>query len=92
MVTVKVDSRKRVVLPDAKPGQVLAYSNNGKGQIVLLELKPASKQEKPASILDGLKPLTKEECEECWGPNSDPEWDRIAEAMSKVPVTPPEDD
>lgn len=40
---------------------------------------------------EGLKPLTKAERDECWGEKSDPEWDRIAEAMSKVPVPPPEE-
>jgi hypothetical protein len=42
-------------------------------------------------ILDGLKPLTKAECEAAWGKKSDPEWDRIAEAMSKIPVPPSEE-
>ena len=58
MVTVKADDRRRVQLPDAKPGQVFAYSSDGEGRIVLLKLEPkAGKAE--VSALDGLKPLSK---------------------------------
>ncbi len=46
---------------------------------------------KQLSPLDGLKPLTREESEQCWGSGSDPEWDRIANAMSKLPVPLPEE-
>lgn len=36
-------------------------------------------------VLDGLKPFTKEECEACWGPQTDGgESDRIAAAMSRI--------
>jgi hypothetical protein len=58
MDTVKVDSAKRVRLPDAKPGHVFAYSADGHGRIVLLEVQ--TKAGKPdTSFLDGLKPLPK---------------------------------
>jgi len=43
------------------------------------------------STLDGLKPLTKAEARACWGPDADPEWDRIAAAMSQLPVPRPEE-
>jgi hypothetical protein len=44
------------------------------------------------SPLDGLKPLTKEECRAAWGPDTDgDENDRIAAAMAKLPVPPPEE-
>jgi hypothetical protein len=91
MKTAIVDDRHRIRIPDLKPGQVFAWEDNGKGQITLLEVQPKAKEARKTSILDGLKPFTKAECEECWGPNADPEWDRIAEAMSKVPVPPPEE-
>jgi hypothetical protein len=39
------------------------------------------------SILDGLKPLTKAECDQCWGSKTDgDENDRIAAAMSRLPL------
>lgn len=40
MVTVKADNRRRVQLPDAKPGQVFAYSSDGDGRISLVEVQP----------------------------------------------------
>lgn len=44
------------------------------------------------SPLDGLKPLTKEECRQAWGPQTDgDERDQIAAAMSKLPVPLPEE-
>ncbi len=58
MVSVKADDRRRVQLPDAKPGQVFAYSSDGEGRIVLLKLDPKAGQPE-ASPLDGLKPLSK---------------------------------
>jgi hypothetical protein len=88
MITAKADDRKRVVVPQAKPGQIFTIQGNPDGTITLSPLK--AKARKP-SILDGLKPLTEEEAAQCWGPNADPEWDRIAEAMSKVPVPSPEE-
>lgn len=42
MDTVKVDSAKRVRLPDAKPGQVLAYEISG-GAFTLTPVKPVEK-------------------------------------------------
>jgi len=35
MTTLKVDDRQRVRLPEAKPGQVLAYENPGDGRYIL---------------------------------------------------------
>jgi hypothetical protein len=37
--TLTADSRRRVMLPDAKPGQVFAYELAGKGQFLLTTLK-----------------------------------------------------
>jgi hypothetical protein len=90
VITAKADDRKRVLVPQAKPGQVYALQDNGDGSVTLLPLKPDVKPRRP-SILDDLKPFTKQEREQCWGPDADPEWDRIAEAMSKVPIPAPEE-
>jgi len=92
MKTAIVDDRHRIRIPDLKPGQVFAWEDNGNGQITLLEVQPKAREPGTPSILDGLKPFTKEECEECWGPQTDgDENDRIAEAMSKLPVPLPKD-
>jgi 3-methyladenine DNA glycosylase Mpg len=56
--TVKVDSAKRVRLPDAKPGQVFAYSADGKGRIVLLEVQTKAGTPEPL-LIEGFKPLSK---------------------------------
>ena len=43
-------------------------------------------------MLDGLKPLTKAECQQAWGPQTDgDENDRIAAAMAKLPLPLPEE-
>jgi hypothetical protein len=68
MKTTKVDDRHRIRIPDLKPGQVFAWEDNGKGQITLLEVQPKAKEVHKTTILDGLIPPTKAECEECWGP------------------------
>jgi len=39
MSTVTADDRKRVRIPDAKPGQVFAYENNADGSVTLNPLK-----------------------------------------------------
>ena len=44
METVKVDDKKRVRLPDAKPGQVLAYEMSGE----VFTLTPIKKDEPQA--------------------------------------------
>ena len=42
MHTLKVDSRQRVRLPEARPGQVFSYTDNGDGSfmLVLCEAEP----------------------------------------------------
>ena len=40
MITTKADSRKRVVLPQAKPGHVYAVEDNANGSFTLTEVKP----------------------------------------------------
>jgi hypothetical protein len=37
-VTIKADSKKRVVLPDAQPGDVFAYEDRGNGHFHLVRL------------------------------------------------------
>jgi hypothetical protein len=82
MAIAKANNRKRPVLSQAKPGQVYVVTDNANGTITLSPV--VAKGRKPG-ILDGLKPLTKEECERCWGSKADDaENDRIADAMSKV--------
>jgi len=56
MVTLKADDRKRVQIPDAKPGQVFAYENRGNGSFVLTEVVPRddSKVVNPIKGKDGL--------------------------------------
>ncbi|HZV32982.1 MAG TPA: hypothetical protein VFB72_00265, partial [Verrucomicrobiae bacterium] len=89
MITVKADDKRRVVLPDIKPGQIFAFTPNPDGTITLSPVKAVKRK---AGILDGLKPLTKEECAQCWGPEAgDAENDRIAAAMSKASFSTPEE-
>jgi hypothetical protein len=42
-------------------------------------------------VLKNLKPLTPEECRQCWE-TPDPEFDRLAAHCASLPKTPPEDD
>jgi hypothetical protein len=46
MTTVTVDDRKRVRLPDAKPGQVLAIQDNGDGSVTLRPVNKADAKER----------------------------------------------
>jgi hypothetical protein len=62
MHTVTVDERKRVRLPDAKPGQVLAYENLGGGSFSLTAIKAERKEMFPRGSL--VKYLTKKRDEE----------------------------
>ena len=43
-MTLKADSRKRVVVPDAQPGDVFDYEDRGNGRYLLVRLaKPSPK-------------------------------------------------
>ena len=86
VITTKADDRKRVVIPDAKPGQVFDVQANSDGSITLTPLK-ARKQK--GSILDGLKPMTKAEAGEAFGPN--PEFDALEHHCASLPAGPPPD-
>ena len=44
MVTLKADNRRRVILPDIKPGQVFALETPGEGQFLLTIVKKADVQ------------------------------------------------
>jgi len=55
MKTVKVDSSKRVRLPDATPGLVFSYENEADGCIKLTPLKADTKE-----------PFTKESLSRLW--------------------------
>ena len=37
-MTIKADSKKRVVVPDARPGDVFAYEDQGNGHFLLVRL------------------------------------------------------
>ena len=41
--------------------------------------------------LKGLKPFTKEECEQCWG-KPDPEWDKLEGVMTNRGYSPSRED
>ena len=51
MKTLKVDERKRIRIPDAKPEQVFAYENNGDGTITLTLVKATRKERFPPGSL-----------------------------------------
>jgi hypothetical protein len=85
---VHADERKRVPIPDAKPGQAFAYESNGKGQITLLEVHAKAK-EPAGSIHDGLKPLTAAEAKAAYGPNA--EFDDLEHHCASLPAGPAPD-
>jgi hypothetical protein len=45
-MTIKADSRKRVVVPDAHPGDVFVYEDQGNGHFHLTRLKVPDKPKK----------------------------------------------
>lgn len=46
-MTVKVDAKKRVLLPVAKPGDVFEIQLFGEGQFVLTRMEPVSRKSTP---------------------------------------------
>ena len=51
MHTITADNKKRVRLPDAKPGQVFAYETTGDGQFTLKLVKPVeTAEDRPAKV------------------------------------------
>ena len=51
MSTVTADDRKRVRIPDAKPGQVFSYENNADGSVTLTPIKIEAKHRFPRGSL-----------------------------------------
>jgi hypothetical protein len=51
MVTVKADNRRRVQLPDVKPGQIFSLDNHGDGTITLTVVKAERKEPFPPGSL-----------------------------------------
>ena len=51
MKTLKVDARKRVRLPDARPLQVFSYQKNGDGSLTLRPLKDTAEPFPKGSLL-----------------------------------------
>jgi len=56
-MTVIADAKKRVLLPDARPGDVFAFENQGNGHFLLVRLEmPASPRKKTrAEVLRAIK-------------------------------------
>jgi hypothetical protein len=54
MLTIKLDQKKRAVIPTGKPDQVFAYSDNGDGTITLTALKADVKEPFPRGSLKYL--------------------------------------
>jgi hypothetical protein len=51
VITTKADERKRVVLPQAKPGHVYTVEVTPEGYIMLRELKPSeAAQDRPVNV------------------------------------------
>ena len=62
MTILTVDDRKRVRLPDARPGQVFVYANNGDGTVTLTPIQAEAKERFPRGSL--LKYFTAEKDKE----------------------------
>jgi len=62
MTTVTADERKRVRIPDAQPGQVFAYTNNGNGSYTLTPIQAEARERFPRGSL--LKYFTPEKDKE----------------------------
>ena len=62
MTTVKVDDRKRVRIPDAEPGQIFAYIDNGNGSFTLMPVQTEGTERFPRGSL--LKHFTPEKGKE----------------------------
>ncbi len=75
MKTLTADKYKRLRIPDAKPQQVFAYSNNGDGSFTLTVVKAERKEAFPRGSL--LKYLT---------PERDKEQLRILSACVPAPL------
>jgi hypothetical protein len=45
-MTIKADSKKRVVMPDARPGDVFVYEDQGNGHFHLMRLAVPDKPKK----------------------------------------------
>lgn len=51
MVTVKADNRRRLQLPDIKPGQIFAVQDNGDNTITLTKVKAEPQEPFPRGSL-----------------------------------------
>jgi len=54
MKTAIVDDKHRIRIPSFKPGQVLAYQDNGNGTVTLTPVKPDIKEPFPRGSLKHL--------------------------------------
>ena len=66
MTTVTADDRKRVRIPDAKPGQVFAYESTEDGSVTLTPVKPQQRKERfpRGSLLKYITPERNRELEQ----------------------------
>ena len=86
VITAKADDRKRVVVPQAKPGQIFVVQDNPDGTITL---SPVKTKKQKHSILEGLKPMTVAESEALYKtPN--PEFDELEHHCAQLPIRPPD--
>ncbi len=102
--TLKVDSSKRIRIPDAKPKQVFAYENHGDGTIILTEIKPPVSlkahvtPERDKELLEIFKgcslqeitPMSEEERRLAYAPNA--EFDALEHYCASLPKRAPEED
>ena len=51
MKTLTIDDQKRIRIPDAKPRQVFAYTNNGNGTLTLTLVKAEAQEPFPPGSL-----------------------------------------
>jgi hypothetical protein len=59
-MTIKADSKKRVVVPDARPGDVFVYEDQGNGHFLLtrLNVPPPPKKMTRAQVEKALNETT----------------------------------
>ena len=72
MTVIKTDNRKRVMLPDAKPGQVFAYVRDSSGVVTLSPVRG----QQPACKIVAIPIADKLP--------DDPEWDKVEAAFGSA--------
>jgi len=75
METLKADDRRRVQLPDAKPGQVFEYRVSGNGAVKLTPVKPVDDDVPLVKLVRG------QDGELCFPPGKGPTREQIRAAI-----------